>query len=108
MPANAMKVDRTTRWGNPFIVGHHGTAAECVRLYELLACGLLCFSAGNLGAQQEARKAMELARNELRGKNLACWCKPGDPCHADVLLEIVNAPFIKSSRTANEAHAIGG
>lgn len=27
---------------------------------------------------------------ELRGKNLACWCKPGEPCHADVLLEIAN------------------
>ena len=27
---------------------------------------------------------------ELRGKNLACWCKPGSPCHADVLLEIAN------------------
>lgn len=26
----------------------------------------------------------------LRGKNLACWCKPGDPCHADVLLELAN------------------
>lgn len=27
----------------------------------------------------------------LRGKNLACWCKPGQPCHADVLLELANA-----------------
>jgi len=27
---------------------------------------------------------------ELRGKNLACWCKPGDPCHADVLIELAN------------------
>lgn len=27
---------------------------------------------------------------ELRGKNLACWCKPGDACHADVLLELAN------------------
>lgn len=26
----------------------------------------------------------------LRGKNLACWCKPGETCHADVLLEIAN------------------
>lgn len=26
----------------------------------------------------------------LKQKNLACWCKPGDPCHADVLLEIAN------------------
>lgn len=23
----------------------------------------------------------------LVGKNLACWCKIGAPCHADVLLE---------------------
>jgi hypothetical protein len=22
----------------------------------------------------------------LRGYNLACWCAPGSPCHADVLL----------------------
>jgi hypothetical protein len=28
---------------------------------------------------------------ELRGKRLACWCKPGSPCHADVLLELANA-----------------
>jgi hypothetical protein len=27
----------------------------------------------------------------LRGKNVACWCKPGAPCHADVLLELANA-----------------
>lgn len=31
------------------------------------------------------------AKTLLRGKNLACWCKPGTPCHADVLLEIANA-----------------
>jgi hypothetical protein len=28
---------------------------------------------------------------DLRGKNLACWCKVGSPCHADVLLELANA-----------------
>lgn len=27
----------------------------------------------------------------LRGKHLACWCRPGTPCHADVLLELANA-----------------
>jgi uncharacterized protein (DUF2235 family) len=27
---------------------------------------------------------------ELRGKNLACWCKPGTACHADVLLRLAN------------------
>ncbi len=28
----------------------------------------------------------------LRGHNLACWCKPGEPCHADVLIEMANPP----------------
>ena len=26
----------------------------------------------------------------LRGKNLACWCPLDKPCHADVLLQLVN------------------
>ena len=29
----------------------------------------------------------------LRGKNLACWCRPDAPCHADVLLELANRPI---------------
>ena len=27
---------------------------------------------------------------ELKGKNLACWCRLDRSCHADVLLEIAN------------------
>jgi hypothetical protein len=27
----------------------------------------------------------------LRGKSLACWCPPGSPCHADVLMKLANA-----------------
>lgn len=30
-------------------------------------------------------------RGELRGKNLACFCRLDQPCHADVLLKIANA-----------------
>jgi Domain of unknown function (DUF4326) len=33
---------------------------------------------------------IELAQQELRGKDLACWCDFTGPCHADVLLEIAN------------------
>ena len=32
----------------------------------------------------------------LRGKNLACWCKLGEPCHADVLLELANKAELQS------------
>ena len=30
-------------------------------------------------------------REELSGKNVACWCGPADLCHGDVLLEWANA-----------------
>lgn len=36
--------------------------------------------------KKEPPKSLE----PLRGKNLACWCPIGEPCHADVLLEIAN------------------
>jgi len=29
-------------------------------------------------------------RAALSGRNLACWCKLGEPCHADLLLEWAN------------------
>lgn len=43
-------------------------------------------------AALETRRQAILARlPELRGRDLACWCPPGCPCHADVLLELANA-----------------
>lgn len=32
----------------------------------------------------------EAVRTELVGRDLMCWCPPGQPCHADVLLELAN------------------
>lgn len=32
----------------------------------------------------------------LCGRDLACWCKPGDPCHADTLIELANSDFVRS------------
>jgi len=31
------------------------------------------------------------ARHELTGKDLACWCALDEPCHAEILLSIVNS-----------------
>ncbi|MFI7446038.1 DUF4326 domain-containing protein [Nonomuraea sp. NPDC049714] len=33
---------------------------------------------------------VEQARRELAGKDLACWCRPGDPCHGDVWLDVLD------------------
>lgn len=36
-------------------------------------------------------ETLEAVRRELRGKNLACWCRDGNRCHGDVLLQIANS-----------------
>ncbi|PWG61727.1 DUF4326 domain-containing protein [Sediminicurvatus halobius] len=90
MPENTVKVDRSTPWGNPFITGKHGTRAECVELYRGLMAGFICLTTFNADKQKAAREHVIHHIDELRGKNLACWCPPDAPCHADVLLEIAN------------------
>lgn len=37
------------------------------------------------------REALIARMPDLRGRDLCCWCQPGAPCHADVLLEMANA-----------------
>lgn len=98
MPENTVKVDRSTRWGNPFIVGHDGTAIECLYLYTMLTTGLLVVSCKPdcVRRQQAAVEALKAeaaaAFATLRGKNLGCWCRYGAPCHADLLVFIANTP----------------
>lgn len=94
MPPNTVKVDRSTRWGNPFIVGTHGTAEACVDRFRDLLTGLVRMypvPCPPYLEQVAAKDRILAALPELRGKNLACWCKPGAPCHADLLLELANA-----------------
>lgn len=94
MPPDTVKVDRSTRWGNPFIVGTHGTAEACVARFRDLLTGLIRMypvPCPPYLAQANARDTILGSLDALRGKSLACWCKPGAPCHADVLLELANA-----------------
>lgn len=93
MPPNTVYVGRPTKWGNPFEVGKDGTVRECVELYHILAQGFLCISKplDHVERQRRAHLAMKEAKKELRGKDLACWCRPDRKCHADVLLEIANS-----------------
>lgn len=87
MPANTMKIDRSTKWGNPFVIGKDGTRAECIELYRR-------FVGGNEATKRKevlaARELVADFAHELRGKNLACWCPMDEPCHADILLKIAN------------------
>jgi hypothetical protein len=93
MPANTIKVDRTTKWGNPLLVGKHGSREDVVRL---LALALNGYTVVSLGKDEDGvyfadkliayRKFVIANRWRLVGKNLACWCPPGAACHADLLL----------------------
>ena len=88
---SAVKVSRPGPFGNPFKVGVDGTAAECVRLYRLLLGGNVCLSTNADPDYQVKSRCIVIDRlKELRGRNLACWCKRNQPCHADVLLELAN------------------
>ncbi|MEV6014691.1 DUF4326 domain-containing protein [Streptomyces sp. NPDC051997] len=42
----------------------------------------------------EAPSLAAAVREQLAGRDLMCWCPPGQPCHADVLLEIANPPAV--------------
>lgn len=90
MPPNTVKVDRTTKWGNPFVVGKPG-GVYTAKVMDRRHAWQLYRSVAIDNAELVAA-----AQSELRGKNLACWCpKPAHPyepdcCHAAVLLEIAN------------------
>ena len=84
MPPNTVNVTRRGKWGNPYDVAKYGREQAIEKYRE-----------GILGQDLLSRRGKKLARvgkdfSELRGKNLACFCRLDQPCHADVLLELAN------------------
>jgi hypothetical protein len=99
MPANAVKVDRSTKWGNPFVMGQRFTREDCVRTFHELVVGRkVCMGRGDPAAQHAYLRQVDNDLEELRGKNLACWCPLDEPCHADVILELLVMRFGKPKR----------
>ena len=94
MPPNTIYVGRGSRWGNPFPARRIILSAEQGgrdAIYETTPQESVCMFRHWLEATAVGRHRAASARRDLRGKNLACWCPLGQPCHADVLLEIANA-----------------
>lgn len=67
-------IGRPGKWGNPFIEGRDGTRDEVVEKYR---------------EYLEGNSKLMGSLEELRGKNLVCWCAPAR-CHGDVLLALAN------------------
>lgn len=64
-----------SEWANPYHIGRHGTRDEVVEKYEARVRGKI--------------ERGELDPEELRGRNLGCWCHP-EKCHGDVLVKILH------------------
>lgn len=101
----AVNVARPGRFGNPFSVKDaadiHDCRAESAHHYavgwfrEWITTPLTAETHQPMhvwdGYQAAHARITEELPN-LRGKNLACFCKQGLACHADVLLELANRP----------------
>jgi len=70
-------VGRPGPFGNPFVIGRDGDRAEVIDKYRNLL--------------KSNRRLHEQVLAELPGQILVCHCTLAEACHADVLLEILNA-----------------
>jgi hypothetical protein len=94
----AVTVARPTRWGNLWSVGRAECACDSTETCEhnLFRCETAFDAVETYRAWLRSSLDHPVARTRLNiaalhGKNLACWCGPDEPCHADVLLEFANA-----------------
>ncbi|MGN6487901.1 MAG: DUF4326 domain-containing protein [Devosia sp.] len=90
----ARLVTRPGPWGNPFsieeVAATYGLdrAAAQARAVAMAAEWLRGTLDPALSPGEPPSR--DTIRRELGGHNLACWCKAGTPCHADVLIELAN------------------
>ncbi len=77
VPANAVNIMRPSKWGNPFVVGVHGTREQVIEMFEMMVL--------------TTPGMLEEVRAELAGKDLVCCCYPR-ACHGNVLTHLANAP----------------
>ena len=87
-----VRIDRTTKWGNPFEVEKDGDRSYVIESF---------------GEHYLPRKPSLLeALPELQGKILACWCFP-QRRHGEVLLEAIDRlgyERLMELRPAQEPH----
>lgn len=90
-PEGCVNVARPTKWGNPFKWSNYTQFADEQKKYAAMRDYENWLEGQPLVIIKPKQRQWILAHlHELAGKDLACWCKPGDPCHADVLLELAN------------------
>ena len=67
-------VGRPGKWGNPFKEDVWGREQALINYRDFL---------------ETCIKTKSVKLEDLKGKNLSCWCSSKEKCHADILLEYV-------------------
>lgn len=109
-PENSVIIDRTSKFGNPFKIMGDMIYCDASHRRKILDKWVF-FGMAIQGMEQQALVDLhrqwlngetwdskvkpcpyskEDIRKELAGKDLICFCKEGEGCHGDALLEIAN------------------
>lgn len=70
-------IDRTTIYGNPFLIGRDGDREQVLAKYK------------EYFYRRLTDPIFHSKVLELKGKVLGCWCKP-HACHGDIIAEYLN------------------
>ena len=105
MPSNTIYVGRPTKYGNPFRLIDGMMFYYCVNR-TILSPWIIYDNGKNdymyedvigfykMWIMEKLTDEIGLPPvpdiEELRGKDLACWCKPMNYCHVDVLIELLS------------------
>jgi hypothetical protein len=105
MPPGAVKVDRSTHWGNPFVTDAPGAPMSRRRAVELHRAWLAGEGRDEMrfGKRVLSRPWVLAHLGDLAGRPLACWCRAEVPCHADTLIEMAAIRARPDSTIAKES-----
>ena len=79
IPLGVVRIDRSSRWGNPYRIGPDTSRYEAVYRYW-------SWMRNHLADGRVTRDDLSM----LAGRTLGCWCTP-KACHGDVLVRAADA-----------------
>ena len=87
----AQSVARPGPWGNPFtidaVVAETGLDKDAAQAEAVARHAR--WMAGEIEADRPPPSLADV-RATLGGRNLACWCRQGSPCHVETLIALAN------------------
>lgn len=76
LPENSVSIVRPSKYGNPYKVKDFGREEALKKFEKDLLESKLKFTIKDI-------------QEDLRGRDLACWCKENENCHGDILIKYI-------------------